>query len=305
MKGISFYLVTYNEEKSIGKIIEKILKQTVKPDEIIIVDNNSKDNTLKIIKDYIKKGAPINLIVKKSNIAEARNIARKAARYDIIISTDAGCTIPKNWVEKLTKPLDKYDVTYGGYEAEKTSFFHECAAPFMFNSKAIKSGNFLASNRNLAYKKKVWEEIGLPENLDRGDDTYFMIMLKKKGYKMKFVPDTVVKWKPRDNLRQVLKFNYLDARSNLKSKEIMTYKPIFKKIILMYLFIVLYPASILIYLPMLWLIPIGFAAIFLKMLMQSRSLKKAWLMTLILTAKRSAQVLGTIRGTINLILNKK
>ena len=54
MSEISIVLCTFNEEKFIGKTLETINK-TLKNSEIIVVDDNSKDKTIKIIKQKQKK----------------------------------------------------------------------------------------------------------------------------------------------------------------------------------------------------------------------------------------------------------
>ena len=107
---------TYNEEESIEELINSMLNQSKKPDEIIFVDSFSKDKTAEIIKKYSKKNKEIKLIQEKSNISEARNIAIKNSKYEIIVATDASCKLDKYWLEKITEPfLDKsIDVVSGG-----------------------------------------------------------------------------------------------------------------------------------------------------------------------------------------------
>ena len=53
LKDVSVVIATYNGEKYIVKQLECIRNQTQKPDEVIIVDDRSSDNTLNIVKDYI------------------------------------------------------------------------------------------------------------------------------------------------------------------------------------------------------------------------------------------------------------
>ena len=47
--NISVIIPTYNEEKNISTLINALLSQSFLPDEIIISDGHSKDNTLKIV----------------------------------------------------------------------------------------------------------------------------------------------------------------------------------------------------------------------------------------------------------------
>ena len=61
---ISIVMATYNGELYIEKQLASICNQTVPPDEIIISDDRSSDNTISIIKSFINK----NNIAQKTNI---------------------------------------------------------------------------------------------------------------------------------------------------------------------------------------------------------------------------------------------
>ena len=52
---ISVIVPTFNEEKNISKLIKALLSQSFLPDEIIISDGSSTDNTLKIIQRVLKQ----------------------------------------------------------------------------------------------------------------------------------------------------------------------------------------------------------------------------------------------------------
>ena len=57
LNDVSVVIATYNGEKYIVKQLESIRNQTRKPDEVIIVDDRSNDNTFKIVKEYIQQYA--------------------------------------------------------------------------------------------------------------------------------------------------------------------------------------------------------------------------------------------------------
>lgn len=64
---ISVIIPVYNGEKYLNYSLSSVLNQTMKDIEIIIIDDNSKDNSLKIIKNYMKYDQRINLIENKEN----------------------------------------------------------------------------------------------------------------------------------------------------------------------------------------------------------------------------------------------
>ena len=57
---ITVITITYNSEKYIERAINSVLNQTILPEKYIIVDNNSMDNTVKIVSSFSEKHSMIN-----------------------------------------------------------------------------------------------------------------------------------------------------------------------------------------------------------------------------------------------------
>src|SRR5690606_24480007 len=93
------------EGECIRRLMASILRQTRQPDEIVIVDGGSTDNTVAILQSYVDQ-LPLHVYVHSDcNISEGSNAAIEAAQGDIIAVTDAGVGLPDNWLECLTQPL--------------------------------------------------------------------------------------------------------------------------------------------------------------------------------------------------------
>jgi glycosyltransferase involved in cell wall biosynthesis len=107
MGKITFIATVFNEEASIVQLLESLKKQTKKADEIIIVDAGSRDGTVSLINEFIQNNKKQNVLLlkKKGNRSVGRNTAIKKARGDIIIASDAGCTLKCDWIEKITRPF--------------------------------------------------------------------------------------------------------------------------------------------------------------------------------------------------------
>ena len=141
------------------------------------------------IKDYrlkIKgKGIEFKLIIKKGNIAIGRNEAIKNANNEIILVSDVGCILDKDWVKNISAPFEdkKVDVVAGFYEPIADSVFEKCLATYTsVMPDKIDPENFLPSSRSVAFKKSAWKEVGgYPEWLDTCEDLYFARELKRKG----------------------------------------------------------------------------------------------------------------------------
>ena len=73
---VSVIIPTYNCEKFLNDSIGSLLNQTTSDFEIIVVDNKSTDNTVKVVKDYIAKDSRISIIELNENLKQgiARNI---------------------------------------------------------------------------------------------------------------------------------------------------------------------------------------------------------------------------------------
>ena len=70
---ISIGLPIYNGEKFLRKRIENLLSQTFTDFELIISDNASTDNSVKICKEFMKKDSRIKLHIQDHNIGQFRN----------------------------------------------------------------------------------------------------------------------------------------------------------------------------------------------------------------------------------------
>jgi glycosyltransferase involved in cell wall biosynthesis len=108
---ISVVIPAYNEAQVIGQTLTSLTEQTFTGSfEVIVVDNNSTDNTAQVAKQFVDK---LNLKViteKKQGRGAARAAGFAAAKGDIICSTDADTLLPPNWLTEITAPLSKSGV---------------------------------------------------------------------------------------------------------------------------------------------------------------------------------------------------
>lgn len=92
---LSIIILAYNEESYIGSCLEAIKQQTVPPNEVIVVNNNSNDKTLEIIQSY----PFVTLITEtEQGMIPARDSGFNAAKSDFLARIDADTRIPPHWV---------------------------------------------------------------------------------------------------------------------------------------------------------------------------------------------------------------
>jgi glycosyltransferase involved in cell wall biosynthesis len=100
MLTLSLIIPVYNEERHIGACLDAVAKQTMKPLEVIIVDNNCSDRTLEIAETYDF----VTIIHEnKQGRGYARTAGFNAAKGDILGRIDADSRIHPDWVEHTSK----------------------------------------------------------------------------------------------------------------------------------------------------------------------------------------------------------
>lgn len=212
MNKLSLIITTFNEEKSMGIWCDSILAQTRLPDEIVLVDSMSTDNTVNIIKNKLSStNITLSIFIEKCNISKGRNIAISKARYDNILVTDAGVELSHTWIELMAKKLSECDVVAGYYSFSGEQWFQKSYSRLFYKSpEQIDESTFLPSSRSLALTRKAWESVsGYNESYDIGEDTEFDLKLKSRGYGISFEPNALVTWELRDSLYKLSKQHYL------------------------------------------------------------------------------------------------
>ena len=177
----------WNEEENIKGLLDSIKAQTIQPDEFVIVDGGSTDNTIKILKDYKKTYKILKIIeTEKCNIAEGRNIAIKSTKNDIIMGVDGGgCVYHKDWIKNMIKGFNG-QIGFG-----RTLPLAKGRFQTIMGNSLTKNGNY-GSSRNVILSKKIWAEVGgYPEDFYGGEDTLFNERIFNKGYKAVKISDAI------------------------------------------------------------------------------------------------------------------
>lgn len=226
---ITFITTVFNEEETISLLLESLLLQTLSPDEIIIVDAFSSDKTFSILLEYKKifnKRFPkINFLIfkKKGNRSIGRNTSIRKARSEIIVATDAGCILEKNWVKNITErfKINSVDVVSGFYKAKAVNDFQKALVPYVLvMPDKVNHKTFLPATRSIAFKKNTWKKIGgFDEKYSHNEDYIFARKLKKSGANIYFAKNAVVYWIPRTGFMQAFimffRFAYGDAEARI------------------------------------------------------------------------------------------
>lgn len=222
--AVSVIVTVYNEGPAVEELLASLARQTRPPDEVVIVDGGSQDDTLQRLQAAAER-APWPLCVLErpgANISQGRNAAVQAARGPLIAGTDAGVRLDPGWLKALLEPFeapDPPDVVAGFFVPDARSTFEVAlAATTLPAERDVRPERFLPSSRSIAYRKAAWEAVGgYPEWLDYCEDLIFDLRLRDRGYRFVFVPGACVHFQPRRSLPSFFRQYYRYARGDGKA----------------------------------------------------------------------------------------
>lgn len=219
---ISVIATVLNEGDNIHHLMQGLTMQTRQPDEIVIVDGGSYDETVTIMQSYSDQ-LPLRILAEAGcNISQGRNRAIREAKGDIIAVVDAGVRLEPDWLAIVTQVLlDDADVTVvaGFFQADPGNTFEAAmGATVLPLVDEIQPETFLPSSRSVAFRKQAALDVaGYPEWLDYCEDLIFDLRLKAVNPPFVFAPDALVHFRPRRSLKAFFKQYYLYARGDGKA----------------------------------------------------------------------------------------
>lgn len=211
--SVTVVIPCFNADSYIHSVLESINNQTVVPEEILIIDDGSRDNTRPIV----EKLSNVQLIVHDQNrgIAASRNSGWRAAEGEIIVYIDADGIADPQFLEKL---LAKYrDDTVGGVgghgiESIQETIYDRWRKEILFQhwGDSFRDDVYFLFGLCSSYRRKVLQEINGFDPLFRvsGEDMDIGFRICKAGYKLAYAPEAIVHHQRLDNLESIQKMTY-------------------------------------------------------------------------------------------------
>jgi len=228
---------TYNSEKFISRVLHVIYEGTYLPRQVIVVDGNSKDSTIKKARQYFVEV----FFNPKLSADTARNIGIKFSKGSIIAFTDSDCVPDKNWLENIFKHFNNNPelIGVGGkmlplkpknyIEAFSANIFLDEIMKFPDQAfkpcKKFLPGSFITAN--CAYRKKALIEVGGFNEFfkNNGEDIdLFWRMIDKFSGRLLYDPSIIVYHSFPDTYIKMVKkyFQYGIASSKLAKFHLKT-----------------------------------------------------------------------------------
>ena len=207
-KPVSLVATVRTEGASVRTWIESLLNQTRHPDEVIIVDGGSTDETVAELREFARTAPfPVKVISAGNvNIARGRNIGIAQATHPFIACTDFGCELDHRWLEYLAAPfeIDPDTMVVAGWHEPTAHTTLGKAAALQGAPNFMDPQSFLPSSRSVAFTKQAWAAVGgYPDWLTpTGEDTYFSLELKRCCNRWALVPEARVYWRAPDGLSE-------------------------------------------------------------------------------------------------------
>lgn len=212
---VSVIVAARNEEQHIEKCLDSLAQLDYPTDkiEVIIIDDRSEDRTADVIESYTQQYPSIRTTKTKPEIGNLRGKTNAVAeginstKGEILMFTDADCTVPRTWIRATVQHFDEDIGIMGGFtllESHRT--FEGVQALdwiFLFGIASATAGwsmPLTAIGNNLSVRRSAYEMIGgygkIPFSVTE-DYSLVQAILQQTNYKLRFPIDlqTVVRSK--------------------------------------------------------------------------------------------------------------
>ena len=217
----SLVIRAYNEEKTIGRLLEGIGHQTIKNVEIILVDSGSTDATASIAES---NGARIiHIPPEEFTFGRSLNLGLAGATHGLVVIASAHVyPVYPDWLERLLEPFTDPAValTYGRQRGDENSKFSEnqIFARWYPDQSVLHQDQPFCNNANAAIRRSLWQVHPYDETLTGLEDLAWAKWAQSQGHGIAYIAEAEVVHVHKETPRGVL---------NRYRREAMAFKQIF------------------------------------------------------------------------------
>jgi len=192
---LSIIVCAKNEEENLKSLLPSLVDQNYPELEIVLIDDDSSDATLEMMRSFEKQNALSNISIRVIPIEKGRSKGKKyaltqgilASKNEVLLFTDADCKPASNdWAQQMSQYFSN-DVSlilgYGAYKKIPGSFlnklirFETLMTAVQYFSYALKGKAYMGVGRNIAYKKDAFlkaDGFEKHRHIRSGDDDLFV-----------------------------------------------------------------------------------------------------------------------------------
>jgi glycosyltransferase involved in cell wall biosynthesis len=206
LQSASLIVRCFNEEAHIGRLLSGTLSQTHPPDEIVIVDSGSTDETLSIASTFDVQIVPI--APERFSFGHALNVGIEASTADIAVFASAHVyPVYDTWIEQLIAPFDdeRIALTYGRQQTPPGGRFSEkrLLSQWFPARSARHQRHPFCNNANAAIRRSAWEQRPYDEQLTGLEDLDWAKYAMESGHLIAYVAETPVIHVHDESFKQV------------------------------------------------------------------------------------------------------
>ena len=304
----SIIVPVYNRPGEVKELLDSLSAQTVKPFELLIIEDGSKERCDHLL-DHYRSFFTINYYYKpNSGRSDTRNYGMERATGDYLLFFDSDVILPPFYFEKLEEAMKaNYCDCFGGPDAADASFsaMQKAVSHSMtsfWTTGGIRGGKavmekFCPRTFNMGLSKEVYDKVGGFEDM-MGEDIDLSIRIREAGFTTRLIREVYVYHKRRVNMSRFFKQvnNFGQARIWLHIKHPGSLKVVHTLPALMLIFaIMLLVASL--FVPSLLLLPAAYMLlIFFDSLFKNKNLKVAFLSMITAVIQITGYATGFIKA---------
>jgi glycosyltransferase involved in cell wall biosynthesis len=214
---VSLIVPLRNEQATVVPLLESIAGQTRRPDELVVVDAGSEDQTAALATSF---PAPMPVRVVRTGPLYpglARNSGAAEAAFPWLALTDGGVRLSPSWLsELLAAAQDGVEVVFGAFEPVCDSFFRRCAA-VAYVPGPDAHGLRGASVISMALTREAFDRAGGFPPYRAAEDLIFVERLRALPLRVAYAPRAVAYWELAPDVRRTFRRFALYSEHNLRA----------------------------------------------------------------------------------------
>jgi glycosyltransferase involved in cell wall biosynthesis len=215
---VSLVVPLRDEEATVATLLDSIKEQVRRPDELVVVDAGSKDDTAARVRSFASS-LPLRLVQAGPLFPGlARNAGAAAAAHPWLVFTDGGMRLSPAWLTELVSAAEREtaDVVFGSYDPVCNDLFGRSAAVAYVPRRHANGvrGPFVAS---MLLRRETFDQVGRFPPFRAAEDLIFMERLLALPLRVAYAPGAVVHWELAPDVRRTFRRFALYSEHNLRA----------------------------------------------------------------------------------------